>query len=277
MHSHIESCYTCGQSSHTHDTSCYAGVGSASDAGIDAPNNPSNGYVARKAWSWDDKVIYINGTWYKYTGGTKTGNIAPTTCGKTEGIHTHTDACLGCGKTEHTHSLENGCYTLNCGKTAHSHKPDCYMNGAGLDSNLWKFVRSDTVPVDADGSSVVNVYYDRVEKTLTLKYDYDYDYENYERTETITAKWGSDISEQYKKIAANAGSTFWSADTGGGGPYTNYFGIMPQTSATYYNQGDTGDDGTMTYWGQDLNGEYTVKLFEVTGVGGYTVTDEDRS
>ena len=32
----------------------------------------------------------------------------------------------------------------------------------------------------------------------------------------------------------------------------------------------------MNYWGQDLNGEYTVKLFEVTGVGGFTVTDEDR-
>ena len=276
VHTHSESCYTCGQSSHTHDTSCYAGVGSASDAGIDAPNNPSNGYVAREAWSRNNKVIYINGTWYKYTGNTNIGGIASTTCGKTEGTHTHTDACLGCGKTKHTHSIENGCYTLTCGKTEHEHKPECYMNGAGLDSNLWKFVKSDTVTVDADGSSVANVYYDRVEKTLTFKYDYDYDYENYERTETITAKWGSDISEQYKKIAANAGSTFWSADTGGGGPYTNYFGIMPQTSATYYNQGDTGDDGTMTYWGQDLNGEYTVKLFEVTGVGGYTVTDEDR-
>lgn len=142
-----------------------------------------------------------------------------------------------------------------------------------LDSNLWTFVKSDTVTVAADGSSVVNVYYDRVEKTLTFKYNYRYGYQS---TETITAKWGSDISEQYKKIAANAGSTFWSADTNGEGPYTNYFGIMPQTSATYYNTGDTGSTGTMTYWGQDLNGNYTVKLFEVTGVGGYYVTDEDR-
>ena len=51
---------------------------------------------------------------------------------------------------------------------------------------------------------------------------------------------------------------------------------MPKTSATYYNRGTTGNNGTMTYWGQDLNGQYTVKLFEVTGVGGYTVTKEDR-
>ena len=32
----------------------------------------------------------------------------------------------------------------------------------------------------------------------------------------------------------------------------------------------------MTYWGEDQDGNYTVKLFEVTGVGGYSVSDEDR-
>lgn len=216
--------------------------------------------------------LYLNGQYYKIT--QEQYNSWKTTKGKSveHGSDTYyvyegkTDIC--------THPHTDTCYT--CGKTEHTHNSDCYMSGAGLDSNLWTFVRSDTVTVAADGSSVVNVYYDRVEKTLTFKYDYDYYYDNYERTETITAKWGSDISEQYKKIAANAGSTFWSAKTGGGGPYTNYFGIMPQTSATYYNRGTTGDTGTMTYWGQDLNGDYTVKLFEVTDVGGYTVTDEDR-
>lgn len=163
--------------------------------------------------------------------------------------HTHTDACYSCGLTEHTHS--SAC------------------------SGLWKFVNSDTVTVAADGSSVVNVYYDRTEKTLTFKYNYD-KRNGYQSTETITAKWGSNISEQYKKIAKNAGSTFWSAENNGESPYTNYFGVMPQASATYYNRGNTGDEGTMTYWGQDLNGNYTVKLFEVTGVGGYDVTKEDR-
>lgn len=214
--------------------------------------------------------LYLNGQYYKIT--QEQYNSWKTTTGKSvdhnkdtyyvyEGktdicTHGHTDTCYGCGKTEHTHTS------------------DCYMSGAGLDSNLWTFVRSDTVTVAADGSSVVNVYYDRVEKTLTFKYDYRN--RKYQRTETITAKWGSNISEQYKKIAANARSTFWSAKESGGDPYTNYFGIMPQTSATYYNRGTIGDEGTMTYWGQDLNGKYTVKLFEVTGVGGYSVTDEDR-
>lgn len=267
VHTHSESCYTCGQTEHTtHTTACYAGVGNYQDVYTGVPDNPANGYVVDH-WYYG-KLIYINGSWYRYSGTTADSEIAPTTC------HKHSASCIGCGKTEHTHSIGNGCYTLTCGKTEHTHTSDCYMNGAGLDSNLWKFVKSDTVTVAADGSSVVNVYYDRVEKTLTFKYNYSD--RKYQSTETITAKWGSNISEQYKKIAANAKSTFWSAKEGGDAPFTNYFGIMPQTSATYYNRGTTGSTGTMTYWGQDLNGEYTVKLFEVTGIGGFTVSDEDR-
>lgn len=299
VHTHSASCYTCGQESHTHDVSCYDGEGSPFSITYDehrVSGTESNGYIGESQYyffGWNNtgkKYIYINGTWYKYTGSTSIGNVAPTTCGKTEGVHNHTDNCLGCGKTEHKHTDYTGsCYKLtctqpehthseacqyNCGMTAHEHNDGCYMSDPGLDSGLWKFVKSDTVTVAADGSSIVNVYYDRTEKTLTFKYKYRNS--NYQSTETITAKWGSNIAEQYKKIAANAGSTFWSAETSGEGPYTNYFGVMPQTSATYYNRGTTGSTGTMTYWGQDLNGNYTVKLFEVTGVGGYNVTDEDR-
>ena len=267
VHNHSASCNTCGQTEHTtHTTECYAGVGNKQNVYTDLPNNPVNGQVADH-WYYG-KLIYINGSWYRYSGSTSDKQVAPTIC------HKHSDACLGCGKNVHAHSIENGCYKLTCGKVAHTHNSDCYMNGAGLDSNLWKFMRSDTVTVAADGSSVVNVYYDRTEKTLTFRYNYSN--RSYRSTETITAKWGSNISEEYKKIAANAGSTFWSAEKSGDGPYTNYFGVMPETSATYYNRGATGDDGTMTYLGQDLNGQYTVKLFEVTGVGGYTVTVEDR-
>ena len=190
-------------------------------------------------------------------------------------IHTvHDDSCYTCGQTEHTHSMENNCYTLTCTKTPHSHTDNCYMSGAGLDSNLWTFVRSETVTVAADGSSTVNVYYKRTQKTLTFKYNYSYG--NYRSTETITAKWGADISEQFKTITAKAKSSFWTEDSNGNGPYTNYIGIMPQTNITYYNPGADGETGSMTYWGQDLSGSYTIKLFEVTGVGGYTVTDEDR-
>ena len=257
VHTHSESCYTCGKTTHTHSPSCYSNVASTPTQVAGGwgsfPSNPSHGDIYReeRIFDWDEvSYIYLIDSWYKITN----GHVPTLTCISEE--HDHIDTCLGCGKTEHTHT------------------PNCYMSGAGLDSNLWKFVKSDTVTVAADGSSVVNVYYDRVEKTLTFKYNYSKN--NYQSTETITAKWGSNISEQYKKIAANAGSTFWSAKTSGEAPYTNYFGIMPQTSATYYNRGTIGGEGTMTYWGQDLNGEYTVKLFEVTGIGGFTVSDEDR-
>ena len=264
-HTHSETCYKCGETEHTdHTTSCYDGVGNKHDVYTDVPRNPTNGQVTEH-WYYG-KLIYINGSWYGYSGATTDGKIAPTTC------HKHTSDCF-CDREEHTHLISNGCYTLTCTKDVHTHTPDCSMS-SGLDSNLWTFKMSDTVTVEADGSSVVNVYYERTEKTLTFKYNYGNG--NYRSTETITAKWGSNISEKYKEIAAKSGSTFWSAKTSGDGPYTNYFGVMPEVSATYYNRGKTGSEGTMTYWGQDLKGEYTVKLFEVSGVGGYTVTVEDR-
>ncbi len=287
---HIHNAEKCGlQCQHTtHDLTCY---GLSADAQAVTPSNEALRYFAKLSGGVQDGYIYyfddngyngkgdlyylrLNGNYYKYDS-TPTSNIdsqVGSSVACDEGLGHKTDYFYKYNvKITCTHSHTDSCYT--CGYTAHAHDNSCFSKNY-MNSNLWKFARADVVTVAADGSTVMNVYYDRVEKTLTFKYDYDY--YNYERTETITAKWGSNISEQYKKIAANAKSTFWSAETGGGGPYTNYFGIMPQTSATYYNRGTTGDEGTMTYWGQDLNGKYTVKLFEVTGVGGYGVTDEDR-
>ena len=249
-HNHTtENCtLECVHKSHTLD--CYSTDNDNGFTKIEEPTyaltDLGNGIHYRSSKRTDYYYLQIGDLWY--CGTNWWGNADATqritfTCS-----HTHTDACYSCGLTEHTHGS------------------DC--------SGLWTFEKSDTVTVAADGSSVVNVYYDRTEKTLTFKYNYSY--LNYQSTETITAKWGSNISKQYKEIAVNAGSTFWSAETSGKGPYTNYFGVMPQTSATYYNRGASGNEGTMTYWGQDQNGNYTVKLFEVTGVGGYYVTDEDR-
>ena len=188
-HTHSEACYTCGQTEHTtHTTACYDNVGNQQNVYTGVPNNPVNGQVVNH-WRYG-KLIYINGSWYRYSGATAAGSIAPTTC------HKHSDACIGCGKTEHTHSIENGCYNLTCGKTEHSHTSDCYMSGAGLDSNLWKFVKSDTVTVAADGSSVVNVYYDRTTFTLTFS-------ENRRTVATITEKWGADISDEFNKAPFN--------------------------------------------------------------------------
>lgn len=288
---HIHNAEECGlQCQHTtHDLTCY---GLSADAQAVTPSNEALKYFAKLSGGVQDGYIYyfddngyngngdqyylrLNGNYYKYDS-KPTSNIdsqVGSSVACDEGWGHKTDYFYKYNvKITCTHSHTDSCYT--CGYTAHAHDNSCFSKNY-MNSNLWKFARADVITVAADGSTVMNVYYDRVEKTLTFKYNYS-NRNGYQSTETITAKWGSNISEQYKKIAANAGSTFWSAYTDGDEPYTNYFGIMPQTSATYYNRGATGDEGTMTYWGQDLNGNYTVKLFEVPGVGGYGVTDEDR-
>ena len=260
VHTHSESCYTCGQTEHTtHTTACYAGVGNKQAVYTDVPNNPVNGQVVNH-WYYR-KLIYINGSWYRYSGSTADGSIAPMTCG---GIHTHTDACLGCGKTEHTHSIDNGCYTLTCTKTEHSHTSDCYMAGAGLDSNLWTFVKSDTVTVAADGSSVVNVYYDRTEFTLTFKDGRDTVY-------TLKEKWGADISEHWP-IKGTNGTTYNSGERwrpSGSNTYTKvlvYLAIMPAESFTLTVNSANYDTYIMHYMVETLPGEsgtsYNGKTFK---------------
>ncbi|MDD6050750.1 MAG: InlB B-repeat-containing protein, partial [Clostridiales bacterium] len=120
-HTHVDACYTCDQESHTHTADCYDGVGTPSQAGLDAPSNPVNGTIARQAWTSGGKVISIGGAWYRYTGDTAIGDVAPAICGKAENNHVHTDACLSCGEVAHTHT------------------DDCYTAGAGLDAALWRF------------------------------------------------------------------------------------------------------------------------------------------
>lgn len=226
-HSHSENCYKCGQTEHTtHNTSCYDGVGNKQNVYTGVPNNPADGQVTDH-WRYG-KLIYIDGAWYKYSGSTNEGYIAPTTC------HKHTDACIGCGKTEHTHSVENNCYTLTCTKEEHTHTSDCYMNGAGLDSNLWTFVRSDTVTVAADGSSVVNVYYDRTTFTLTFR-------ANNNTVATITDKWGADISGEFNKAPFNTtyNGRAWKCTESSKYSYAlQTLDRMPQFDATFnlYNQ-----------------------------------------
>ncbi len=273
------SCYTltCTIESHTHSTSCYDGVGDRHNLHPSAPDNPTNGQVYHSDGFFGAgyTIIYINGTWYNYTGSTASGSIAPTTCGKNESTHTHTDSCykLTCTAEEHTHSAS--CYS--CGKEEHTHIAACSFELPKMDSNLWVLNTEKSESTDSaayDGSTVINVYYDRTEKTLTFKYDYS-SRNSYQKTSTITAKWGENIATEYNAIVEAAGSSFWSADSNYSSPYTNYFGVMPQESKTYYYQSDNGRSGTMYYYGEDLNGDY-VEMFHVDNVGGYTVTVEDH-
>ena len=201
--------------------------------------------------------------------------------------HTHGDGNCTCPKKEHTHTDYTGsCYTLtctttphahsdacgyNCGKTAHSHTSDCYMNGAGLDSNLWKFVKSDTVTVAADGSTVVNVYYDRTEFTLTFKYSNT-------TLGTISKRWGATIITEFTAMcdAARAKTNKYSGwEDSTTGNYVDYIGIMPQTNKTLtVNTSSSYSTSTMTYYCENLNGEYE-ELFQIQFVGSYNVTKDE--
>lgn len=264
-HTHDASCYefTCTKEEHTHVTACYGYeiVGDPiSFTLIGAPKKPANGQVYESIIA--GKYIYFDSSWYRYNGTLSNGEIAPTTC----------------AQEEHVHSGYTGsCYMQTCPLEAHTHDSSCYIGGAGLDSNLWTFERSETITVAADGSSVINVYYNRTVKTLTFNYNYRNN--KYNSTETISAKWGANIDGSFKSITASAGSSFWTEKRNGDGPFTNYIGIMPTANATYYNRGTTADTGSMYYYGQGLNDgndTYSVLLYQVDDVGGYRVTVEDR-
>lgn len=117
--------------------------------------------------------------------------------------HTHTDACYSCGLAEHTHS--SAC------------------------SGLWEFVNSDTVTVAADGSSVVNVYYDRTEFTLTFR-------ANNRTVATITDKWGAAISGEFNKAPFNTtynGRAWKCTETSKYNYALQTLDRMPQFNATF--------------------------------------------
>ena len=143
-------------------------------------------------------------------------------------------------------------------------------------SNLWKFKSSDTVTVDANGSTVLNVYFDRTEFTLTIKYG-----RSSNETETIIDRWGANVKDRFDAIetkAKNAEPRYnlqgWLDSTTS--KYTNNVMIMPQVNKTLtaeYNRDST--KNTMTYYAADLNGDYQ-EIFTIVFYGnGFTVTADE--
>ena len=193
-------------------------------------------------------------TYYVYEGKTSECN------------HTHTAACLTCNKTEHKHS--SACGTLTCEL---NDTPEMYMRDIQPDSNLWKFKTSETVTVDANGSTVLNVYFDRTTFTLEFRKAYS----NNNDYGAINARWGKNIASEYNAIVKKAGSSFWSRSRDASGPYTNYIGVMPAENRIYYNKTQSGQSNTMYYYGENLNGQYE-EIFRISFGGNYSVTDEDR-
>lgn len=127
----------------------------------------------------------------------------------------------------------------------------------------WELKRVEQTTVAADGSSVLNVYYDRKEFTLTFKYDYNSGFlgigEGYKKTGTITAKWGADIGSRFLAMNAAAKGSLWSTEYSGDEPWTSFLHIMPEENRTYYCRNTSSTAQPAYYYTEDLNGEYVLK------------------
>lgn len=298
-HTHSTACWI--NCTHTHTAACYGGT--KQEEPIDGKTNSAaenisqfkkltsgtlqNGMVYRVKCDgatttngYDKYYLYYGNTWYSVGASNVSGSAVASS--QKVNAHEHSGNIFSGNNKDQfwvynsklscTHTHTSSCYA--CGKTEHTHDSDCYFKGFGLDSNLWTLVKSDTVEVAADGSTVVNVYYDRAEKTLHFRKKNS----NTDDYGTITAKWGANIDEAYKDVLKKANNnSFWSETRDGSDPYTNYIGVMPETDKIYYNSGNSGSDGVMSYYFEDLNGKYPKEPgFTVSGVGGYKVTAEDR-
>lgn len=241
-HTHTDECLICGLTEHTHSAncctvtehthtySCYSGT-TGGTAGRNAreylnrnyPNAVNGDVKSRTVSSWPfgsttTYYLYLNETWYDAQENTAL------TCTTTE--HTHDDEnCEYCDLAVHTH--DENCVT--CGKTEHTHTDECYLNITNpMASNLWTYSHSDTVTVAADGSTVMNVYFDRTEFTLTFR-------DGNRTVKTLTEKWGANIQTHWPVVGTN-GTTYNSGerwDPNGSSTYSEvlvYIAIMPAES-----------------------------------------------
>ena len=302
-HTHNDECgNVC---SHQHDFTCYGLPANAQP--IDLPTKYENeqaklfdklsggvqdGYIYyfndNGSKSAGDKYyLRFNGKWYQYSG--KPINNIGEQIGGSLSCHKVYD---GWGhdadyaykyklKIYCTHTHIDSCYT--CGKEEHTHNSSCYFNANAMDSKLWTLVKSDPVTVEADGTTVMNLYYDRTEFTLTFKKLNCERWHNHSDSchvvaATVTKKWGANISQKTQAISNQVGGANWSRTPDCSDPWTSHFEIMPTENKTYYNEGTAGSAGSMYYWGESIegSGNYNVKLHQTDNVGGYTVTDEDR-
>ena len=132
-----------------------------------------------------------------------------------------------------------------------------------MGTKLWELKRVEQTTVAADGSSVLNVYYDRKEFTLTFKYDYHSGFlgigEGYKKTGTITAKWGADIGSRFLAMNAAAKGSLWSTDYSGDEPWTSFLQIMPEENRTYYCRNTSNTAQSAYYYTEGLDGKYVLK------------------
>ena len=252
-HSHSSACNSCGNEEHTHVRACYTVTGgtvsNTAETNSDWLNLLNNtaaysGAIYRvRQYSWSNYRYYLKvGTSY-YRIQNANNPSASITCGKTE--HTHGSTCsVSCGLPEHTH--EEKCYA--CGVTTeHVHSSACGTDQSGMSSSLWTLVKSEVVTVEPDGSTVMNVYYDRKTFTLTFKV-------NSTTVKIITDKWGADIHNQFP-IQGDNGTDYkgaeWKVPSGcvnfTAGTNVLSIDIMPPENITF-TRNSQNDDAKLYYY-----------------------------
>ena len=252
---HTESCYNCGGLDN-HTIACYtSSSGTLSQnretnttrlaqlSGMSGPSTNGGlyriGYYSnyRYYFKFGDNFYQVTGNVNNYTSVSKNcecDHIEHTdSCTMICTVHEHTvEDCykLACTKPIHTHTAS--CYS--CGKVAHTHGAGCTLTINNMSSNLWTFSHADTVTVAADGSTTLNVYYDRTTFTLTFK-------SGNSTVATISEKWGASISEKFSEAPFNTtynGRAWKCTETSKYSYALQTLDVMPQFNATFnlYNQ-----------------------------------------
>ena len=191
----------------------------------------------------------------------------------------HDDSCYTCGMIANNHVHTSDCYTLDCDKPTHTHNSNCYTKlDSGLQADRWKFAKSDEATVAADGSTVLNVYYDRVEYSVQF---YRRDQGNAEYTNLkITAKWGQNIRDKWPSV--NGVSNWYVASTGS--TAQSSIQVMPVGGAKFYGPGGN-SNGKASYYVEVIPGEAGTETINGVsfkhhhddyGPSGATVTNEER-
>ena len=291
-HKHSNSCGV--DCKHTHDLTCY---GLSANASSTNPNDNTAWWCDSKPETYfsklgledgylyyddenaaldskDNYYLRFNGKYYSLTN-RQFNQLKGTEINHTDDGSRHNrdyyykysikDSGIAC-----KHQHDDSCYT--CGKEEHTHTSACYYNTSFMDDpDLWKLVRSDEVTVAADGTTILNVYYDRVEFTLHFRKARS----NSDNYGTIKAKWGANIREAFNQKCKSAGTSNWSEKSNAEGPWTSYLDIMPTENRIYYANTDGYGTSTAYYYVEGLDGKD--KLFyenKSTGTG-YTVTVEE--
>ena len=223
--------------------------------------------------SKDNYYLRFNGAYYKLTEkqfnklkGDQVGRTSDNTENNPDFYYKYKINASGMS-CSHTHT--DSCYS--CGKAAHKHDANCYTSPLDMDGTLWKLVKCDEVTVAADGTSIINVYYDRVEFTLHFRKansrNDDYG--------TIMKKWGANIREGFNQKCKSAGTSNWSEKSNAEGPWTSYLDIMPTQNRTYYANKEGSGTSKAYYYVEGLDGKDELFYTNTSTGTGYTVTKEE--